>query len=169
MASAITGTRTVTYPLLTADANFVFDSFDNVFTTGQTITRTSAADFLAFYKQSNSVGTGADLQADFHTANGTRQVYTRIRSEIVDNSNTLWDGRIKLRTHVNGVDTDVMTVDGVEVKHIVPVKNESYMDLKNMADGAVTSPSSGYVRLFLSSTDGHLKYKRSNGDLVVVD
>lgn len=50
-----------------------------------------------------------------------------------------------------------------------PQKMDSYIDLKNVSDGAVTSPASGYVRLFLSSTDGHLKYKRSNGDLVIVD
>lgn len=166
VASAITGNINVTYPLLTADANFVFDSFSNLFTTGQTIRRTTAADFLTFYKQSNSVGTGSDLQVDFHTANGTRQVFTRIRSELLDNSNTLWDGRIKLRPAVNGVDTDVMTADGVEIKHIVPVKNEDYMDLK--AISAPAAPASGYVRVFLS-TDGHMKYKRSNNDEVVFD
>ena len=81
--SAIVATRTVTYPLLTGDANFVFDSFGNTFSVAQ--------------------------------------------------------------------------------------KFDSYIDLKNVSDASVTSPASGYFRLYFSSTDGHLKIKRSTGDLVELD
>ena len=43
----------------------------------------------------------------------------------------------------------------------------NYVDLKAIA--VPSSPSAGYVRLFIDTADGHIKYKRSNGDVVLVE
>jgi hypothetical protein len=42
-----------------------------------------------------------------------------------------------------------------------------YIDLKAFSEPA--SPASGYIRLFIDSSDSKIKIKRSNGDVVIIE
>ena len=162
---AIVAARTLTYPVLTADANFVFDSFPNIFTEPQIIKK-NETELFTLYKDTNPATTAWDLNFDANSSGGVQQNYAAVRGEILTNGLGTQDGIVKIRTRLAGSEVNSLTIQGSKTTVNTPIQNESYIDMKAISDPS--APSSGYIRLFLA-TDGHLKYKRSNGDLVVVD
>ena len=93
--SAIGANRTVTFPLLTANGNFVIDSFPNIFTALQVIRLEGSPDALDLHRTDNQVGdtVNIDFMLDDSADNGT--TYARINSEITDNTDGSEDGKLE--------------------------------------------------------------------------
>ncbi len=65
----------------------------------------------------------------------------------------------------SGQDVDDLTIVADTI--LSKLKSESYVDIKAIT--APSSPSSGYVRLFIDSSDGKIKIKRSDGSIVIIE
>jgi hypothetical protein len=71
----------------------------------------------------------------------------------------------KISQLFSGVDVDDVTIIADVI--LSKLKSESFVDFKAIAEPS--SPASGYVRMFIDTTDGRIKIKKSDGSVVVVD
>lgn len=111
---AITGNRTVSLPVLSADDTFAFIGITNTFSIAQVISLASSGTNLELLTTSNSVGTHPDLLWRMKDSANNTTTYALAKGQIVTNTDGSEDGKFVIQLMNAGTLSDraVLNQDG---------------------------------------------------------
>jgi len=190
----ITSDITITVPAVSVNPTLAFLEVAQNYTALQTIQKDLMPNFTLYRNNTLSVGSRVGLHLDSNSSIGTRRTFGKIYTELESVTNAAEYGAIAANAIINGADQNILYVNNDSLFFgtgsmvhfsngglssprtytfpdastlLVGQKHDNYIDLKAITEPS--SPSSGYVRLFIDSDDGLTKVKKSNGDVVIIE